>query len=105
MGGNAEICRLLLAHGAEINALNSQKRTPLWRAAFMDKRECVQLLLEHGGDPRIASDQSDTPQMVAPSAELKAALSEWPRERTDELKAQREAANTQQWQPPPRAAP
>ena len=51
-GGHANVCKLLLDHGANVNSVNVQGRTPLFRAAFMDKRECVKLLLENGGDPR-----------------------------------------------------
>ena len=43
-------------HGANPNSVNSQGRTPVWRAAFMDKKECVEYLLSVGGDPRIPSD-------------------------------------------------
>ena len=43
--GKTEICALLLKHGAAINLKNSQQRTPVWRAAFMDHTETVQLLL------------------------------------------------------------
>ena len=39
--------------------------------------------------------------MVAPSAELKATLREWPRERTDALLAQRAVLLERQWVPPP----
>jgi ankyrin repeat protein len=58
------VCTLLLKHGANVNSQNHQGRTPLWRAAFMDKQACVQLLLEAGGDPRIASSDQQTPLQV-----------------------------------------
>ena len=68
---------MLLKHGANVNTQNHQGRTPLWRAAFMDKQECltltliltltmdkqecVKLLLEAGADPRITSADQQTP--------------------------------------------
>eukprot|EP00966_Prymnesium_polylepis_P055652 1287293-Prymnesium_polylepis.1 len=54
-GGQLEVCRLLLKHGADVNTQNEQGRSPLWRAAFMDRRDCVELLLEHGADPTLHS--------------------------------------------------
>ena len=51
-GGHADVCALLLKHGADVNSQNLTKRTPLWRAAFQDKVECCKLLLEHGTHAR-----------------------------------------------------
>ena len=42
--------RLLLEHGADINAQNRVGRTPLHRASFNGALEAVRLLLEHGAD-------------------------------------------------------
>jgi len=100
-GGQAAICRILLEHGANVNAVNAQHRTPLWRACFMDKRECVKLLLEHGADPRIASESHEAPESVSPADELKALLQGWDVAHTDKLLAEREKRNAKQWQPPP----
>lgn len=69
--GQLEVVKLLVKHGANINLVNSQTRTPLWRAAFMDKRETAEYLLSMGGDPRIKSEAGDSPDMVAPSTEMK----------------------------------
>ena len=100
-GGQPEVCALLLKHGANINAPNHQGRTPLWRAAFMNKGDCVKLLLEAGGDPRIGAGGTELPEAVAASAELKELIASWPREETDRLLAEREKLLAGQWVPPP----
>ena len=75
----------------------------LMHPAFMDKRDAVELLLQHGGDPRQKSDTGDEPKMIAPSAELRALLAEWDEapERTEKLQAERAARiDSGQWRPP-----
>ena len=100
-GGQLAVCQLLIRHGANVNAQNEQGRSPLWRAAFMDRRECVELLLKHGADPMLHSVTLDTPACVAPSADLKAMIAEFPRERTLQLQAERAAyLEAHQWKPP-----
>ena len=95
------MCQLLIRHGANVNSQNEQGRSPLWRAAFMDRRECVELLLQHGADPTIHSVTLDTAACVAPSAELKEIIAEFPRERTLQLQAERAAyLDSNQWKPP-----
>jgi hypothetical protein len=101
--GQTEIVKLLVEHGANINLVNIQNRTPLWRAAFMDKRETAEYLLSVGGDPRLKADSGDSPAMVAPSPELTALFEGWDAAKTDELIAAREKALEGQWVPPPPA--
>ena len=99
--GQTAVCELLVAHGADVNSQNAQARTPLWRAAFMDRRETAAFLLTVGGDPRLRSEAADTPAMVAPSPELTATLEGWDVEETDRLLAARAKALEGQWVPPP----
>jgi len=54
---NAEIARLLLARGAEVDARNPQRRTPLMYAARWSDPEVVALLLEQGADVRAVDAQ------------------------------------------------
>ena len=82
------MCTLLLKHGANVNSQNHQGRTPLWRAAFMDKQDCVKLLLGAGGDPRIPSSDQQTPLQVAPTAAMREILSSWDVAQTEVLLAQ-----------------
>ncbi|KAK7484865.1 hypothetical protein BaRGS_00023908 [Batillaria attramentaria] len=50
--GHIQVCRLLLRHGANVNATtNTGHATPLQRAAYMGHQSVVQLLLQHKADP------------------------------------------------------
>ena len=50
-GGGHHLCtQLLLAHGAEVNALDKKKCTPIARAAGGGHHLCTQLLLAHGAE-------------------------------------------------------
>ena len=99
--GKTDVCALLLKHGAAVNKVNAQLRSPLWRACFMDHKETAELLLNAGADPRLKAESADTPAMVAPSTELKALVSEWPIEKVEELMAANEKRLEGQWVPPP----
>lgn len=58
--------RLLLSHGAEVNARQIEGRTPLFLAASMGNSEpTVRLLLDHGADPGLATASGQTPLMAA----------------------------------------
>ena len=48
--GNTEIARLVLAHGANVNAPNSSGDTAILNACFYGHAEIVRLLLEAGAD-------------------------------------------------------
>jgi ankyrin repeat protein len=52
--GQVEVVRALLAGGADANALDRNKRTPLMEAIDHDDAPMLALLLEHGADPCIA---------------------------------------------------
>ena len=58
--------RLLLSHGAAINAKQIEDRTPLYQAAVLANGNAVlRLLLEEGGDPSLATLVGRTPLMAA----------------------------------------
>uniref|UniRef100_A0A8C2AEP7 Ankyrin repeat and SOCS box containing 18 n=1 Tax=Cyprinus carpio TaxID=7962 RepID=A0A8C2AEP7_CYPCA len=48
--GYLEICRLLLAYGANINLADKQRRSPLHKTARNVQLKFVELLLDHGAD-------------------------------------------------------
>ncbi|KAI1103039.1 hypothetical protein F4804DRAFT_311348 [Jackrogersella minutella] len=54
--GHAEVVRLLLDNDAEVDALSSQRRTPLWvvtaRGQGDNRAEIVSILLKHGADAK-----------------------------------------------------
>lgn len=49
--GHEDILRLLLAEGANPNALNDSGRSGLWRACYNGQVGTLTLLLEAGADP------------------------------------------------------
>jgi len=42
------VARLLIASGADVNAIDNQGRTPLWWAKHKGHKEIVELLRKHG---------------------------------------------------------
>lgn len=70
----------------------------------MGRHACAEVLLAHGADPKLASESLELPECVAPSAELKALLGEWPAEEVERLQAERESRLEGQWVPPERDA-
>jgi ankyrin repeat protein len=64
-GGNAEIVRELLEHGAEVVARQEGGFTPLHTAAGEGREEMVRLLLARGADAVARSDSGKTPMDLA----------------------------------------
>lgn len=62
---NLEAARLLLEHGAPVNARQQGGWTPIHAAAQNGDRAMVELMLKHGADPKLANDEGKTPAMVA----------------------------------------
>jgi hypothetical protein len=58
---DVEIARLLLAQGADVNAIQAGGYTPLHQAAAAGLPELVRLLLDAGADPGKLCDQGKTP--------------------------------------------
>lgn len=51
--GHANIVRLLLEHGADPNRLNDRGQSPLAGVVFKNEKECIEVLLAGGADPRL----------------------------------------------------
>jgi uncharacterized protein len=62
---NLEAARLLLEHGAPVNARQQGGWVPIHAAAQNGDRLMVELLLKHGADTALTNDQGKTPSMVA----------------------------------------
>ncbi len=60
LGKNPDSIRLLLAHGAPVNAVQAGGFTPLFSAAIANRRDLAEILLSHGADPTQKSDQGKT---------------------------------------------
>lgn len=59
--GNAKVVAMLLAAGADPNAVTcSGGASPLHRAAYMGHEECVEMLLRHGADPLLKDLDGNT---------------------------------------------
>jgi ankyrin repeat protein len=64
-GRHIEICRLLLAAGAEVDARQAGGFTPLHEAAQNGDPEMVELFLSAGADPTSATDDGRTAADIA----------------------------------------
>jgi uncharacterized protein len=62
---NLEAVRLLLEHGAPVNARQQSGWVPIHAAAQNGDRLMVELLLKHGADPTLANADGKTPAAVA----------------------------------------
>jgi uncharacterized protein len=62
---NLEAARLLLEHGAPVNARQQGGWVPIHAAAQNGDRLMVELLLKYGADTALTNDQGKTPSMVA----------------------------------------
>lgn len=65
---NIELCRLLLEHGADVNARQARGVTPLHSAAHNGNAALVELLLAHGADPSLPMDNGRRPADLAREA-------------------------------------
>jgi ankyrin repeat protein len=60
--GRADIAKLLIAGGANVNDQRSlDGGTPLWVAAWLGHTDVVKLLLQNGADPEILGNDGNTP--------------------------------------------
>ncbi|KAL2281230.1 hypothetical protein FJTKL_11675 [Diaporthe vaccinii] len=64
-GGLAEMVRLLLHYGANINASNPEGRTALHSVASTESVECAEILLDRGANINEVSSNGCTPLMTA----------------------------------------
>jgi ankyrin repeat protein len=64
-GRHYEIARLLLEHGADANAAQSDGFRPLHGAAENGQRETIELLLKYGADKTLAQAQGETALDIA----------------------------------------
>jgi ankyrin repeat protein len=61
-GGSLEAVRLLLKHGADVNAWDGAHRVnPLLAAMVFNNKEAIRVLLEAGADASVVSDEGETP--------------------------------------------
>ena len=63
--GNGDICRVLLAAGADVHARTCRTRTPLHTAAFYGAVDCAEQLLTAGADAASKDADRATPAAIA----------------------------------------
>jgi ankyrin repeat protein len=63
--GCLDICRLLIAHGADINAQGSFGQTPLHSAVQYGRTDVVKLLVMHGANINVQNESKSTPLFAA----------------------------------------
>jgi len=68
--GNEGMVKVLLEDGADINAANEDRETPLYQASSEGHVEVIKLLLEKGADIQIANIWGDTPLHQAWKVEI-----------------------------------
>jgi len=67
-GRHHEVCRVLIAAGADVNATQRHEYTPLHAAAKHGDAELVELFLSAGADPTARTEAGDTPADTAEAA-------------------------------------
>ena len=67
-GRHHEVCRLLIAAGADVNATQRDEFTPLHAAAQHGDTELVELFLSAGADPTALTESGATPADMAEAA-------------------------------------
>jgi len=67
-GRHVEVCRVLIAAGADVNATQHGGYTPLHEAAQHGDVEMSELFLSAGADPESTTDAGETPVEVAAAA-------------------------------------
>ena len=67
-GRHIEVCRILLAAGADVNATQHGGYTPLHEAAQHGDVEMTELFLSAGADPALVTDAGETAAHVAAAA-------------------------------------
>lgn len=60
-GGHSDVSVLLIARGADVNAIDSGRHTPLHIAAENGQLAVVEALLAHGADPHAVDVEDKTP--------------------------------------------
>jgi ankyrin repeat protein len=67
-GRHVEVCRILLAAGADVNATQHGGFTPLHESAQHGDVEMTELFLSAGADPALTTDAGETPGDLAAAA-------------------------------------
>jgi hypothetical protein len=72
--GHAECVRILAQAGANLDICNDKMQYPLHFAAFKEKVECVQVLLEYQANPLVLDRKGRTPSLDTKNEEIRGIL-------------------------------
>jgi ankyrin repeat protein len=73
-----DVIRVLLKHGADVNARKNDDSTPLHLAApRLEAVEAIRVLLEHGANVAVEDSRGYTALQIAEDDEVKKLLSEY----------------------------
>ena len=72
--GNVELLKRFLKLTKKINVYDRRYRTPLYIAAINNQKECVELLLENGGNAYLADIDGNKPENVTEDVNIKVIL-------------------------------
>ena len=61
VGHRVPMMELLVAHGADVNAVQSGGFTPIFSAATANRRDLAELLINHGANPQHKTEEGKTP--------------------------------------------
>lgn len=68
--GNTRLIKLLIEHGADIEARNKRGQTPLHQAVEEEDIDLVEVLLKHGAELTVVDNNNETPLDLAKRLEL-----------------------------------
>lgn len=61
IGRSSSTIELLIAHGADVNAVQTGGFTPIFSAATANRRDLAELLINHGANPQHKTEEAKTP--------------------------------------------
>ncbi len=61
LAGRAEVVELLIRHGADVNAIEGDRSSPLHSAALLGHEKAVYVLVQNGADVNAANNRGETP--------------------------------------------
>lgn len=68
--GHKDVAEVLLAKGAELNAVNDNGDTPLHKASFIGREDLVMLLIQYNADVSVINGEGRLPRDMTPSNEV-----------------------------------